>query len=82
MEELSQAGRIRIKRFSKPSAALPDDSDMWVGGEASVGTQAGQYVRRNEQNRPGPSLATLGLAFLGGLALGTAASLLLRSARR
>ena len=82
MEELSQASRIRIKRFSKPSAALPDDSDLWVGGEASVGTQAGQYVRRNEQNRPGLALTILGLTFLGGVALGTVVSSLLRSRRR
>jgi len=81
MDELNQARRIRFTPFSQPVSAPADDSAIWMGGEASVGTQAGRYVREAERNTPGLALAVLGLAFLGGLALGSIASSLLRKPR-
>lgn len=82
MDELKQTRRIRITPFSKPAAASPDESDLWMGGEASVGTQAGRHVRQSERSQPGPALTILGLTFLGGLALGTVVSSFLRKTSR
>jgi hypothetical protein len=82
MDEWKQTGRIRITPFLKPSAAPPDDSDLWMGGEASVGTQAGRHIRQSERSRPGLPLTILGLTFLGGLALGTVISSILRKTSR
>lgn len=81
MDESKQLRRVHSTPFSKPAAALPDDSDFWMGGEASVGTQAGRHIRQSERSRPGLALTILGLTFLGGLALGTVASSLLRKPR-
>ncbi len=82
MDELKHTRRIRITPFSKSAIAPPDDSAIWMGGEASVGTQAGRHVRQTERNRPGLALTILGLTFLGGLALGAVTSRLLRKTRR
>lgn len=82
MDELKLTRRIRITPFSKSSAASPDDPDLWMGGEASVGTQAGRHVRRSERSRPGLPLTILGLTFLGGLALGAFVSSVLRKTSR
>jgi len=81
MDELKQPSRIRITPFSKPAVAPVEDSAIWMGGEASVGTQAGRHVRQTERNTPGLALMILGLTFLGGLALGAATSGLLRKTR-
>lgn len=78
MDELKQTRRIRITPFTKPAAAPVDDSAIWMGGEASVGTQARRHVRQTERNTPGLALTILSLTFLGGLALGTVMSRLLR----
>jgi hypothetical protein len=82
MDELKQTRRIRVTPFLKPPAASPDDSDLWMGGEASVGTQAGRHIRRSERSRPGLPLTILGLTFFGGLVLGTVVSSLLRKTAR
>lgn len=56
-----------------------DDPRRWIGGEATVGSQAHRYIRR--QARPPISLlgVILGLTFLSGLALGSSFGLLYRS---
>lgn len=81
MDELKQTRRIRITPFSKPAVAPLDDSAIWMGGEASVSTQARRHVRQSERNRPGLALTILGLTFFGGLVLGSVASTLLRKTR-
>ncbi len=81
MDELKQTRRIRITPFSKSVVAPPDDSAIWMGGEAAVGTQARRHVRQSERNTPDLALTILGLTFLGGLALGTVASSVLRKPR-
>ncbi|MDH5741215.1 MAG: hypothetical protein OEY77_12900 [Nitrospira sp.] len=55
-----------------------DDPRDWMGGEATVGSQARRYIRR--QAGPPTSLlgVILGLTFLGGLALGGSFGLLCR----
>jgi hypothetical protein len=57
----------------------PDDPLVWVGGEATVGSQAGRHIRRQEGHTRHLLSAILGLTFLGGLALGGAISRLCRS---
>lgn len=56
-----------------------EDPRTWVGGEATVGSQARRYIRR--QAGPPTSLlgVILGLTFLGGLALGSSFGLLCRN---
>ena len=82
MDEFKQTRRIRITPFSRTAAAPPDNSDLWVGGEASVGTQAGRHVRQSERSRPGSALLMLGLTFFGGVALGAVATSLFRKRSR
>ncbi len=82
MDELNQPRKIRIASFSQPALAPVDDAAIWMGGEASVGTQAERYVREAERDTPGFALTILGLTFLGGLALGAVASSFLRKPRR
>ncbi|MBL8036749.1 hypothetical protein ACYX34_18080 [Nitrospira sp. CMX1] len=55
-----------------------DDPRSWIGGEATVGSQAGRYIRR--QAGPPTSLlgVVLGLTFFSGLALGSSLGLLRR----
>jgi len=57
-----------------------DDSRRWIGGEATVGSQAGRHIRR-QAGRPVTSVLgiILGLTFLGGLALGSSFGLLCRN---
>lgn len=81
MDESTPTRRIRITPFTKADAAPVDDSGFWMGGEASVGTQARRHVCQTERNTPGLALTILGLTFLGGLALGTVTSSLLRKMR-
>ena len=81
MDELQHTRRIRITPFTKPAVAPADDSAIWMGGEASVGSQAGRHIRQTERNTPGLALTILGLTFLGGLALGTVMSRILRKTR-
>lgn len=81
MDELRQARRIRIKPFAQPVNTALDESDLWMGGEASVGAQARRHVRRSERNTPGLAFTILGLTFFGGLAFGTVVSSLLRKSR-
>lgn len=82
MDEVKQPRRIRITPFTRAVAASPDDSDLWVGGEASVGSQAGRHIRQSERSRPGSALVILGLAFVGGVALGAVVSPFLRKSSR
>ena len=63
---------------TQPQPSL-DDHHAWIGGEATVGSQAGRHIRRQER-APGHFLsAILGLTFLGGLVLGGAISRLCRT---
>ena len=81
MDELQQTRKRRFTPFSQQDVAPPDESGIWMGGEASVGTQARRYVRETKQNTPGLALTILGLTFFGGLAMGAVASRLLRKTR-
>lgn len=56
-----------------------DDPRSWIGGEATVGSQARRYIRC--QAGPPTSLlgVILGLTFFGGLALGSSFGLLCRN---
>lgn len=82
MDEVNQTRRIRITPVLKPAAVASEEPDLWMGGEASVGTQAGRHIRRSERNRPGFALTILGLAFFGGVALGAVASSFFRKHSR
>ncbi len=68
-----------MKPVSHPIETPTDDPRTWIGGEATVGSPARQYVRR--QAGPPTSLlgVILGLTFLSGLALGSTFGLLCRS---
>jgi len=56
-----------------------DESRRWIGGEATVGSQAHRYIRR-QAGQPTSLLGVIiGLTFLGGLALGSSFGLLCRS---
>ena len=67
-----------MKAVSPRTEAQTDDPRSWIGGEATVGSQARRYLRR--QAEPPTSLlgVILGLTFLGGLALGSSFGLLCR----
>ncbi|MDH4082637.1 MAG: hypothetical protein OEV99_05470 [Nitrospira sp.] len=68
-----------MKPVSTQNETQNDDPRSWMGGEATVGSQARRYIRR--QAGPPASLlgVILGLTFLGGLALGSSVGLLCRS---
>ena len=74
MDEDAQQRRIRIIPATTIEFDVPDESTMWMGGEAAVNTQAGRYVRNRERSAAGMAWAVLGLTFVGGLALGAAAA--------
>ncbi|MDR4464698.1 MAG: hypothetical protein MRJ66_10590 [Nitrospira sp.] len=67
-----------MKLVSTQNEPQNDDPRNWMGGEATVGSQARRYIRR--QAGPPTSLlgVILGLTFLGGLALGSSFGLLCR----
>ncbi|MBX3301179.1 MAG: hypothetical protein KF693_03085 [Nitrospira sp.] len=67
-----------MKLVSTQNEPQNDDPRSWMGGEATVGSQARCYIRR--QAGPSASLlgVILGLTFLGGLALGSSFGLLCR----
>jgi hypothetical protein len=64
----------------KPVIPQPqtDDSLAWIGGEATIGSQAGRHIRRQAGTAKHLFTAIFGLTFLGGLALGGAISLLFK----
>jgi hypothetical protein len=68
-----------MKSVNNQTETQTDDPRTWMGGEATVGSQARRYIRR--QAGPPTSLlgVILGLTFLGGLALGGCFGLLCRS---
>ncbi|MBK9308450.1 MAG: hypothetical protein IPM58_15515 [Nitrospira sp.] len=68
-----------MKLVSTQNEPQNDDPRSWMGGEATVGSQARRYIRR--QAGPPASLlgVILGLTFLGGLALGSSFGLLCRT---
>lgn len=67
-----------MKLVSNQNEPQNDDPRSWMGGEATVGSQARRYIRRET----GPPTSLLGvilaLTFLGGLALGSSFGLLCR----
>ncbi|MBS0152551.1 MAG: hypothetical protein JSR31_16605 [Nitrospira sp.] len=67
-----------MKSLNHLSETQQDDPRNWIGGEATVGSQARRYIRR--QAGPSPSLfgVILGLTFFGGFALGSSVGLLCR----
>lgn len=68
-----------MKTMNAQMEAPEDDPRSWIGGEATVGSQARRYIRR--QAGPSDSLfrIILGLTFFGGLALGSSFCLLCRN---
>ncbi len=68
-----------MKPVTNGTEIQTDDPRTWIGGEATVGSQARRYIRR--QAGPPASLlgVILGLTFLGGLALGSSFGLLCRN---
>ncbi|MDK2745032.1 MAG: hypothetical protein H8K03_14960 [Nitrospira sp.] len=56
-----------------------DDQCTWIGGEATVGSQAGRHVRRQARHTPSLFGIILGLTFFGGLTLGSSVGLLCRT---
>jgi hypothetical protein len=68
-----------MKSLNHLNETQHDDPRSWIGGEATVGSQAGRYIRR--QAGPSTSLLSviLGLTFFSGLALGSSLGLLRRS---
>lgn len=64
---------------STETGTQPDDPRFWIGGEATVGSQARRHIRR----QAGPSTSLFGviicLTFFGGLALGSSFGLLCRN---
>lgn len=70
-----------MKLVSTQHETQNDDPRNWMGAEATVGSQARCYIRR--QAGPPASLlgVILGLTFLGGLALGSSFGLLCRNKR-
>lgn len=63
---------------TRQNQAQLEESHDWVGGEATVGTQAERYVRRREGRVKGLFTTIIGLTFIGGLAMGGAISQLVR----
>lgn len=55
-----------------------DDPRSWIGGEATVGSQARRYIRGEAGSSTSFLGVVLGLTFLGGLALGGAFGILCR----
>lgn len=68
-----------MNRASHPSETPTDDPRTWIGGEATVSSQAHRYIRRQAGTPTSLLGAILGLTFLGGLALGSSFALLWRS---
>jgi hypothetical protein len=56
-----------------------DDPHIWIGGEATVGSQAEHHVRRREGRVEGLFTTIITLTFIGGLILGGALSQLWRN---
>jgi hypothetical protein len=68
-----------MKLVSTQNEPQNDDPRSWMGGEATVGSQARRYIRR-QAGPPAFLLGViLGLTFLGGLALGGSYGLVCRS---
>lgn len=57
----------------------PDDPRFWIGGEATVGSQARRHIRRQSGSSTSLLGVIIGLTFLGGLALGSSFGLLCRN---
>jgi len=67
-----------MKPISTQTETHIDDPRDWVGSEATVGTQAHRYIRRQAGHPTSLLGVILGLTFLGGLALGSSFGLLCR----
>ncbi len=70
-----------MKLVNTQTDAQTDEANRWVGGEATVGTQARRYIRH--QAEPSTSLLGLiiGLTFFSGFTLGSSIGLLCRNKR-
>lgn len=71
-----------MRLVSNPTEAPTDDPRRWIGGEATVGSQARRYIRRQAGTTNSLRGVILGLTFLGGLALGSSVCLLCRAKRK
>jgi hypothetical protein len=61
-----------MKIFTKAPESYMEDSQNWMGGEATLGPQAEDHVRWREKGVDHFPLLLLTLAFGGGFALGGA----------
>lgn len=68
-----------MKTVNNRTETQTDDSRTWIGGEATVGSQAHRYIRRQAGSPTSLLGVILGLTFLGGLALGSSFGLLCRN---
>ena len=67
-----------MKPITNGTEIQTEDSRTWIGGEATVGSQARRYIRHQEEQPASLLGIILGLTFLGGLALGSSFGLLCR----
>lgn len=68
-----------MKPATNGSEIQTDDPRSWIGGEATVGSQARRYIRRQAGHPTSLLGVILGLTFFGGLALGSSFGLLCRN---
>jgi len=59
-----------MKLFSRRPKNQFDEAGAWMGGEAALGMQAQQHIRRQERSVGGLITAVIGLTFAGGMTLG------------
>lgn len=60
-----------MKIFTKAPESYLEESQNWMGGEATLGPQAEDHVRWREKGVDNFPLVLLTLAFGGGFALGS-----------
>lgn len=68
-----------MKPLTTQTQPRADDPRTWIGGEATVGSQAEHHVRRREGRVEGLFTTVITLTFIAGLALGGALSRLWRN---
>lgn len=68
-----------MKPVRSETETQSDDPRFWVGGEATVGSQAHRHIRRQAGTSTSLLGVILGLTFLGGLTLGSSFGLLCRN---
>lgn len=68
-----------MKPGTTPTRPQTEDPRMWIGSEATIGSQVGRHIQRQVGTTKYLLSTVLGLTFLGGLTLGGAISRLCRT---